>query len=403
MNSRERNSILAVDFIAPFIAIFGVVMFLPVLSSLQKTFGVTISEISWLPNIGYLTMILFSPVVGILIKKFGIKPLLLTFVFLWVGGISIEIISISILKFPVFVMGRFIEALGEASIFPLMLSMNKVVLNSEDLKKSSSLMEIGGTVGGFVAAIISGHFVENPARLFFIPIVLGIIIFVFILLNIKNAQAKEESSSIKANAKESNKVFISLLIMIFTAQGFLAAIQVYLVYYLESFRAAGVTGTIISFEQILSTIGTILPVLLLKKMSFKRIRNLIFLVFIISAVLVGMHLSVGIASAFLVLTSLFIGIAFTTLNIFLSKSIHRNVSKKMSLYTAVRFSGGFAVSFIWGRLIEVYTRIGYDYAKTFKILYISIGVIALALAIVTIILQKDEAMLEKEELMKKGA
>ena len=398
MNVRERNSILVVDFVAPFLTIFGVVMFFPVLSSLQKTFGVTIGQVSWLPNIGYLTMILFSPVVGSLMKKIGIKPLLLIFVFLWVGGIGIEIVSISVVKFPLFVFGRFMEALGEAAFFPLILSMNKVALSGEDQKKSSSLIEIGATVGGFAAAVVSGYFLEAPGRLFFIPVILGIIVWFFILLNIKDAKVnQEENSSSEIDTKESNKVFIGLLLMIFTAQAFLAAIQVYLVYYMESFKAAGITGTVISLEQILSTVGAILPVLLLKKMSFKSIRNLTYLVFVISAVLVGMHLSVGISSLFLVITSLFIGIAFTTLNIFLAKSIKTNVSQKMSFYTAVRFSGAFAVSFIWGRFIEAYTSIGYDYAKTFKILYISIGLIALVLGITAMILQKDEVMLEKAE------
>lgn len=398
MNLRERNNILIIGFVAPFIAIFGVVMFFPLLSSLQKAFGITVSQISWLPNIGYLTMILFSPVVGYLIKKTGIKPLLLIFVFLWVSGIGIEILSISMLKFPLFAFGRFIEALGEASFFPLILSMNKVVLNSEDQKKSSSLMEVGGTVGGFVAAIVAGLFLENPARFFFIPVALGIIFWIFIFFNIKNAHVKEENSNaIQTNNKESNKVFISLLLMIFTAQGFLAAIQVYLVYYMESFKAVGFTGTIISLEQILTTVGTILPVLLLKKMSFKSIRNIIYLVFVVSAILVGMHISVGISSTFLVITSLFIGIAFTTLNIFISKSIKTNISQKMSLYTTVRFSGAFAVSFIWGRLIQVFTGMGYDYTKIFKILYVSIGMIALVLVIFAIILQKNEVLLEKNE------
>jgi MFS family permease len=396
MNSRERNSIFIADFIVPFLSIFGVVMFFPILPTLQKIFGVTISQVSWLPNIGYLVMILFSPVVGSLIKKTGTKPLLLTFVFLWIFGISIEILSITIIKYPLFVFGRFIEALGEAAFFPLVLSMSKVALSSEDQKKSSTILEIGAAAGGLVAAMITGSFINEPIKLFLIPITIGIIVWFFILISIKNAHEKVEENFISEDVPQDNKkIYISLVLLIFSAQAIFGSIQVYLAYYLESFKAIESTGRVLSLEQILGVVGTILPVILLRKLSFKAIRNYVFIVFIVSAVGIGMHLSLGISILFLALTALFVGIAFSTLNIFLAKSIHTNVSRKMSLYTSIRFLGGFLISLLWGRLIEFYAVKGFDYSETFKILYFGIAVFALIIVIVSMTLQKDEKTLEE--------
>lgn len=396
MNSRERNSIFIADFIVPFLSIFGVVMFFPILPTLQKIFGVTISQVSWLPNIGYLVMILFSPVVGSLIKKTGTKPLLLTFVFLWIFGISMEILSITIIKYPLFIFGRFIEALGEAAFFPLVLSMSKVALSSEDQKKSSTILEIGAAAGGLAAAMITGSFVNEPIKLFLIPIAIGIIVWFFILISIKNAHEKVEENFISEDIPQDNKkIYISLVLMIFSAQAIFGSIQVYLAYYMESFKAIVSTGRVLSLEQILGVVGTILPVILLRKLSFKTIRNYVFIVFIVSAVGIGMHLSLGISILFLALTALFVGIAFSTLNIFLAKSIHTNVSRKMSLYTAIRFLGGFLISLLWGRLIEFYAVRGLNYSETFKILYFGIAVFALIIVVVSMTLQKDEKMLEE--------
>ena len=396
MNSRERNSIFIADFIVPFLSIFGVVMFFPILPTLQKIFGVTISQVSWLPNIGYLVMILFSPVVGSLIKKTGTKPLLLTFVFLWIFGISIEILSITIIKYPLFVFGRFIEALGEAAFFPLVLSMSKVALSSEDQKKSSTILEIGAAAGGLVAAMITGSFINEPIKLFLIPITIGIIVWFFILISIKNAHEKVEENFISEDVPQDNKkIYISLVLLIFSAQAIFGSIQVYLAYYMESFKAIGSTGRVLSLEQILGVVGTILPVILLRKLSFKAIRNYVFIVFIVSAVGIGMHLSLGISMLFLALTALFVGIAFSTLNIFLAKSIHTNVSRKMSLYTSIRFLGGFLISLLWGRLIEFYAVRGFDYSATFKILYFGIAVFAFIIVVVSMTLQKDEKVLEE--------
>lgn len=404
MNSREKNSIFIADFIVPFLSIFGMVMFFPILPTLQKIFGITISEVSWLPNIGYLVMILFSPVVGLLIKKFGTKPLLLVFVFLWIFGISIEILSMTILNYPLFMLGRFIEALGEASFFPLALSMSKVSLSDEDQKKSSSILEIGATTGGLVAALITGNFINSPMKLFVIPITLGIIVWIFILTSVKNAHEKTEknlASDFESVPQENKKIYISLVLMIFSAQAIFGSIQVYLSYYMESFKAAVHTGAVLSLEQILGTVGAILAAILLKKFSFKAMRNYMYAIFIVSAIGIGMHISLSISVIFLALSSLFVGIAFSTLNIFLAKSIHTDVSKKMSIYTAIRFLGGFLVSLSWGRFIGFYNSIGFGYAETFKILYFSMAVLSTIIVIASIALQRDEKILK--EVSKKAA
>src|SRR5471030_2093111 len=111
--NNSKNKIYTVDFIMAFITVFGVVMFLPMLPHIQEIFGVSVSEISWIPNLGYLTMIIFSTFVGKIINRVGIKKLLLLSLILWIIGISIEILAFSNLHFYIFVSGRLVEGIGE--------------------------------------------------------------------------------------------------------------------------------------------------------------------------------------------------------------------------------------------------------------------------------------------------
>ena len=101
-----------------FIIVFGVVMFLPMLPHIQAIFSVSVSQISWIPNVGYLTMIAFSILVGKIVNKVGIRRLLLISLILWIIGISIEILAFNNLYFYVFLLGRFFRRNWRSFYFP---------------------------------------------------------------------------------------------------------------------------------------------------------------------------------------------------------------------------------------------------------------------------------------------
>ncbi|MBC8062854.1 MAG: MFS transporter [Clostridiaceae bacterium] len=387
----SKNNIYTVDFLMSFIAVFGVVMFLPMLPHIQQVFGVSVSQISWIPNVGYLTMIIFSSFVGKIINKVGIKRLLLFSLILWIMGISIEILALNNLYFNVFITGRVIEGIGEAFIFPLLLSMNKVGLrNKGNEKVGLSLIEFGAALGGLIAAIIAGQFINNPKQFLIIPISIAVLAGLFIFIRLKLVVLKElEDKEQDKGIKEGKKTFISLLLMIFMIQTIFASIQVYLAYYMEAFSLPNLTGAVISIEQIIVALGTITPIFFFKRVSFKSFRNIIVLVFVFGTTILGMQVSIYISVVALSIIAFFVGASFTYLNIYLSKIIKTKAAQKLSLYTSIRYTGGFVLSFSWGKLIENYRGNLQGYAEIFRRLYIFEGIMVVGIFLVVIFLQGD--------------
>jgi MFS family permease len=394
----SRMKFFLVDFLMSFVVVFGVVMFLPMLPSIQVIFGASVSQISWIPNIGYITMILFAVIGGNIINKAGLKSLLLISLLLWIIGISIEILSFN-KTYYVFIFGRFIEGIGEAIIFPILLYMNKVVFKGKkDEKFGSSLIEFGAALGGLISAVIAGKFVSSPQQFLFIPLTIAVLTGIFIFTNIKEVPlVQDEVAAEGMEMSESRKAFVSLLLLIFMTQTIFSSIQVYLAYYMNVYSAANFTGVLLSIEQIFAALGTIAPIYLLKHISFNKIRNIIILVFIGGVCLLGVHLSIYITIASAAAISFFVGVGFTTLNIYLSKIIHTKVSQKVSIYTSIRYSGGFILSLCWGKFIETHRELGQNYGEIFKHLYIAAGIMAVVLFLVIALLQKNESHLWETE------
>lgn len=395
----SRNNIYTVDFVMSFITVFGVVMFLPMFPHIQKVFGVSVSQISWIPNVGFLTMIIFAILVSKIINKVGIKNLLLISLILWITGILLEMLAFSNLHFYVFVTGRFIEGIGEAFIFPLLLSMNKAELKTQGSEKIGlSLIEFGAALGGLISGIIAGKFINSPQQFLIIPICIAVLVGLFILMKLKRVvliEIKDKGQG--KEIKESNKAYISLLLMIFIIQIIFSSIQVYLAYYMDAFLLPNLTGVVISIEQILLAIGTIAPIFFLKKISIKTTRNTIFLVFVFGIILLSMQASIYLSILGFSIMAFSVGVGFTISNISVSKVISTNVSQKLSLYTSIRNSGGFVLSFIWGKMIASYRETGQSYGNIFKQLYTLEGIIAIGIFIIIILMQK-EVVISKPEL-----
>ncbi|GFZ34471.1 hypothetical protein CSC2_49970 [Clostridium zeae] len=396
----NKRNFFIIDFFVAFLVVFGVVMFLPMFQSLQSIFGVSVSSIAWLPNIGYLSMILFPAVAGKVMSKIGAKKSLLLFIVVWIIGISVEIIALNTVSYFIFCSGRLIEALAEAAFFPILLSMNKIVMKEErDGKLGSSLVEIGSAIGGLIAAVVAGYFLNSPKTFLLIPIVIGALTWIFVFSSINEISIEEdnESNNKLLKVKENKFDYISLLFMIFMTQITFAASQVYLSYYMESFNASNSTGLVISIEQILIATGAMSPMLLLRYFSFRSIRNTLIGVFVVCPIILALHISLPLSILALSAICLIVGIGFSTLNIYLSKTVVTNASQKISFYTAVRFAGGFALSFIWGNYIDKYKALGYNYIKIFNNLYMMMAVLVVIISVIVIIMQNSNKKLWSEK------
>ncbi|MBW9172697.1 MFS transporter [Clostridium estertheticum] len=394
----SRNSIYIVDFLMSFITVFGVVMFLSMFPHIQEVFGVSVSQISWIPNVAFLTMIIFAILVSKIINRVGIKKLLLISLILWIIGIVLEIVALSNLHFYVFVIGRFVEGIGEAFMFPLLLSMNKFELKTLGSEKIGlSLIEFGAALGGLISGIISGNFINNPRQFLIIPICFAIIVGVFIIIKLKPVVLIDTDTEIQnKEVKESNKAYISLVLMIFIIQTIFSSIQVYLAYYMDAISSPNLTGFVISIEQILLAIGTIAPIVILKKISLRTTRNIIFLIFVFGAFILSLQISIYLSILGFGIMAFCIGVGFTISNICVTKVISIKVSQKLSIYTAIRNAGGFVLSFVWGNMIANYHESGQSYGEIFRHLYTFEGIIVTGIFIIIIFMQKGEVMFKPE-------
>jgi len=173
-----------------------------------------------------------------------------------------------------------------------------------------------------------------------------------------------------------------------------------LAYYLEAFSLPNLTGIIISIEQILVALGTMAPIFFFKRVTFKGFRNIIVVAFVFCVTLLGLQVSIYISIVALSMIAFFVGVSFTYLNIYLSKITITKVSQKLSLYTSVRYTGGFILSFLWGKIIENYRQSSQSYAEIFKHLYIFEGIMVVGIFLVVMLLQRDLAGIQKTKSIK---
>lgn len=390
MKIQGKYKYYILNFMVAFLCVYGIVMFLPILPTLQEYFNVSVTKISWLPNIGYLNMIIFSPIIGIFAKKVKVNKLLLSTVAIWVLGISIELLGLKAVNFNMFFIGRFIEGIGEASFFPILLIINKEKMKSESENKvGSSIIEISSAIGGLISGLLAGAMSETVEGFLLIPIALGVLTIIFVLLSIENIEISKDTKSDSTNS-ENNKIYISLLISIFITQAVFVSVQVYLSYYLEVFNKVDKTGIIIALQQIFIAVGALAPILLLKKFKMKQIRNVVVVVFVLSLLVISNSNSVLISIISLLIICFATGIAFTTLNIAVSKEAKHNISQKMSIYTAIRFSGGFIFSYNFGNIIGKLRNKGYEYSEIFSKLYLWVAIIVIGVSIVVYFLQRKD-------------
>lgn len=390
MDVEKKHKYYILNFMVAFLCIYGIVMLLPILSTLQEYFGVSVTKISWLPNIGYLNMIIFSPIIGIFAKKVKVNKLLLVTISIWVLGIVVELIGFKRVDFNMFALGRFIEGIGEASFFPILLIINKErIKNESDSKVGLSLIEIGSAIGGLISGTLAGLMSKNLGGFLVIPMVLGVITIIYVMTTIDNIDISKgvESNVVRGG---SNKIFISLLISIFIGQAVFVSSQVYLSYYLEIFNMVNKTGIIIALQQICITLGALAPVILLKKFEMKQIRNSVAIAVILSLITLVYSSSFVLSIGVLLIISFATGVVFTTLNIALSNEVKHNVSQKMSIYTAVRFLGGFIFSYNFGNIIGKLRQNGYEYSEIFSKLYLGVLIIVILVAIIVCLLQKKK-------------
>ena len=161
--------------------------------------------------------------------------------------------------------------------------MNKSELKNQGSERVGlSLIEFGAAIGGLIAAIVAGKFINNPEQFLIIPISIASLAGLFIFMKLKFIPLSDaENKSIQGEViREDNKVYITLLLMIF----------------------------------------------ILKKISFKVTRNIIFLVFIFTIIILAIQVSVYLSILGVSIIAFFIGVGFTVVNIYLSKSISTKVA-----------------------------------------------------------------------------
>ncbi|MBW9153029.1 hypothetical protein [Clostridium estertheticum] len=167
-------------------------------------------------------------------------------------------------------------------------------------------------------------------------------------------------------------------------------------YYMDAISSPNLTGFVISIEQILLAIGTIAPIVILKKISLRTTRNIVFLIFVFGTIILSLQISIYLSISGFGIMAFCIGVGFTISNICVTKVISIKVSQKLSIYTAIRNAGGFVLSFVWGNMIASYRESGQSYGEIFRHLYTFEGIIVVCIFIIIIFTQKGEVMFKPE-------
>lgn len=149
------------------------------LPSITNTFNLSSLSSSWVAGIYTLGLIIGTPITSNLSDAHGTKPIFLGELIFWFIGCLITATSVN---YPVMLLGRFIQAIGDSGI--IVLSMN-VLLRASKKNKQGRRVSLVGVVAGLSAVIgpiIAGlSLAKNSNWRIFYYILLPVLLILFLL------------------------------------------------------------------------------------------------------------------------------------------------------------------------------------------------------------------------------
>lgn len=390
MYENMKRNLYILCFAAPFLSIFGMAMLFPIFPVLQRIFSVSEGAISLIPNAGFAAIILFSTLIGLLIKKVASKQVFIMCIVVWILGLLLEVVAMYTKTFPVFIIGRFIQGMGESGFFPILLYMNAVMLNHNDQPRASALLEIGASCGGITGSLFMGLLYKYPENTFTLLCIAGVIIALFVAVYIRTPKRDEPNNKTQESSNTRNLTYVGMLVLSFFIYITFGGIQTYIAYYLGSYAVHEKwNGPIVSLSQVALVLGTLTAAMfLIKKLSFKNIRLIFYFIILVALIVLAYHGPLMGSITAMMLAFFGIGMMLASMNTYISRCIFHNVSLKVSLYMVSRYGGALVSSVILGTLFKELGLSGYDYSGIFRILYVGLTVFGvLAIAVISILIK----------------
>lgn len=185
----------------PFIMTLGNSMLLPVLPQISRKLAVSSFQVSMIITVYGVVAIVMIPVAGYLSDRFGRKAVILPSLILAAlgGGVSAAAAWLmgGVTAYWVILAGRFLQGIGAAGAFPIVLPLvGDMFRDEEEVSRSLGLIETSNTFGKVISPILGAYL---GTLLWFLPFIaipaLCLISFLLVVFLVKSPKRKEQKTS----------------------------------------------------------------------------------------------------------------------------------------------------------------------------------------------------------------
>ncbi|BCG59014.1 MFS transporter [Paenibacillus sp. URB8-2] len=185
----------------PFIMTLGNSMLLPVLPQISRKLAISSFQVSMIITVYGVVAIVMIPIAGYLSDRFGRKAVILPSLIIAAlgGGVSAAAawLMAGTTAYWVILSGRFLQGIGAAGAFPIVLPfVGDMFRDEEEVSKSLGLIETSNTFGKVLSPILGAYL---GTLLWYLPFItipaLCLVSFLLVVFLVKSPKKKERESS----------------------------------------------------------------------------------------------------------------------------------------------------------------------------------------------------------------
>lgn len=143
----------------PLIMTLGNSMLIPILPQISKVLGISSFQVSMLITVYAVVAILLIPIAGYLSDRFGRKKIIIPSLIIAAAGGAVSAVAAWLLtgttSYYVILAGRFLQGIGAAGAFPIVIPLVSDMFNDEEkVSKSLGIIETSNTFGKVISPIL---------------------------------------------------------------------------------------------------------------------------------------------------------------------------------------------------------------------------------------------------------
>ena len=343
----------------PLIMTLGNSMLIPILPQIERALGISSFLVSMLITVYAIVAILLIPIAGYLSDRYGRKKIIIPSLIITVVGSGISAAAAWLMDgtgaFAVILGGRFLQGIGAAGAFPIVIPLvGDMFMDEEEVSKSLGVIETSNTFGKVVSPILGAFlgsfawFVPFMAIPFFCAIGL---LLVILLVKTPRQTDEENKESIREFLKATKEVLREKGPWVYAvfAIGGIAMFGVFGVqfYLSETLEATyGLTGIIKGLVLAIPLAALCLASYVAGKFSGKNKAVMKWTGFTGMMLLTGSLIVIGFSEqiyfviGFMSLGSIGIGLVLPSMDTLLTEGVEKKQRGTItSLYSSMRFIG----------------------------------------------------------------